>query len=193
MPSRRRLPQLCLALAAALATALPVVPADAAELSGVRLDDSVKVGDETLVLNGLGLRKKLFVKVYVGGLYLPKKQSDGKAILAADTPRRIVMHFVYDVGKDQLCDAWKEGLENNTANPGAALRKDFDTLCSWMEDIDEGERMVLTYVPGTGTTVTVNGRDKGTLPGKAFADAAFGAYIGPAPPTADFKEGLLGG
>ena len=42
----------------------------AASLAGVTLPDTVQVGSTTLVLNGMGLRTKFMVKVYVAGLYL---------------------------------------------------------------------------------------------------------------------------
>jgi Chalcone isomerase-like len=53
---------------------------------------------------------------------------------------------------------------------------------------------VMTYVPGEGTTVEVNGKSKGTLPGKEVADAILATWIGPDPdPGADFKKAVLGG
>ena len=61
-----------------------------------------------------------------------------------------------------------------------------------MEDFEKGERMVFTYVPGEGTTVNVRGKDKGKIEGKPFADALFSTWIGPEPPSEDFREGLLG-
>lgn len=109
----------------ALSIALALLVTPRAALAGATLDDSARVGDQTLVLNGLGLRKKLFVKVYVGGLYLPAKQSDGAAILAGDGPRRTVMHFLYKVGKGQLCEGWDDGLENNIPNASNAVRESF--------------------------------------------------------------------
>ena len=60
-------------------------PAVGAELNGVTLPDTISVNGKTLVLNGLGLRKKAFIKVYVAGLYLPHKIKGTKAIIAADT------------------------------------------------------------------------------------------------------------
>jgi len=135
----------------------------------------------------------LFIKIYVGGLYLPAKMSNPATILGSDTPRRMVMHFLYSVSKDQMCDAWKEGLEDNTKNPSAEVKAGFNTLCSWMEPIPKGNRLVLTYVPGQGTTVEVNGKAKGTLPGKATADAILATWIGPKPgPGEDFKNAVLG-
>jgi predicted deacylase len=179
-------------MAAALSLAI-AIPALALTLAGVNLEDKATVAGQTLVLNGAGLRKKLFIKVYVGGLYLPAKQSNAAAVLAADAPRRQVMHFLYSVSKEQMCDAWNEGLEQNTKNPTAEVKGAFKTLCNLMEPIPKGNRLTLTYVPGTGTTVEVNGKNKGTLPGKATADAILATWIGANPsPGEDFKKGVLG-
>ena len=165
----------------------------AASLADVTLEDKITVNGQTLVLNGLGLRKKFFIKVYVGGLYLQAKMSNPASILAADTSRRMTMHFLYSVSKDQMCDAWNEGLEANVPNASAEVKTGFKTLCSWMEPIPKGNRLVLTYVPGTGTTVEVNGKSKGTLPGKATADAIASTWIGPKPAMGDdFKNAVLG-
>ena len=162
-------------------------------VAGVKLDDSVSVNGQNLVLNGAGIRKKFFIKVYVGALYLTAKQSDAAAIQAADAPRRMVMHFLYGVRKDQMADAWEEGLRDNTPNASAEVKANFRTLESWMEDIKEGNELVLTYVPGTGTTVVVNGHAKGTLSGKATSDAILASWVGAKPgPGGDFKKAVLG-
>ena len=180
-------------LAAALLSFAIAIPALALTVAGVNLEDHATVNGQTLVLNGAGLRKKLFIKVYVGGLYLPAKSSNPAAITAADAPRRMVMHFLYSVSKSQMCDAWDEGLEQNTKNAPADVKAAFKTLCSWMEPIPKGNRLVLTYVPGTGTTVEINGKAKGTLPGKATSDAIVATWIGPDPaPGQDFKNAVLG-
>ena len=84
--------RISLVLSLALLMALPVA---AGELVGVMMDDSVSVGDDNLVLNGMGLRKKAMFKVYVGGLYLPARSSDSEAILVADGPRHMVMEFTH--------------------------------------------------------------------------------------------------
>ena len=187
-PLRNRV--LASALLLALAATLPTA---AAELAGVSLPDTATVAGQTLQLNGLGLRKKLFIKVYVAGLYLPKKSGDADAILAADQPRRLVMHFLYDVDTGKICEAWDEGLANNRPDAGDAVKAQFADLCGMMEDFEKGDRMAFTYDPAAGTTVEVKGKAKGTLAGKAFADAIFSTWIGPEPPSGDFKEGLLGG
>lgn len=168
------------------------LPAEAAKLADVTMPDKATVAGKELVLNGMGLRKKFFIKVYVAGLYLPAKQSDPKAILAADQPRRLVMHFLYDVDKKKICEAWDEGLDANRPDASDVVRAQFVDLCDLMVDFEEGDRMVFTYVPGAGTTIEIGDEAKGTIEGKPFADAVFSTWIGPKPPSGDFKEGLLG-
>jgi Chalcone isomerase-like len=178
-------------LAAALVAA--ATTAGAATVAGVNVEDRVTVNNQQLVLNGAALRKKFVVKVYVGGLYLPAKNNNATSILAADQPRRMVLHFLYDVDKGKMAEAWSEGLTDNTPNASPEVKTAFKTLSSWMEDMKEGQRIVMTYVPGIGTTVEVNGKNKGTLGGKAVSDAILNTWIGPKPgPGGDFKKGVLG-
>jgi hypothetical protein len=181
-------------LAALLVTALAALPVAAGTLAGVSLPDRADADGQSLVLNGMGLRKKLFIKVYVGGLYLPSKESSASKILAADAPRRMVMHFLYDVSPEQMCDAWKEGLELTTPSPAADVQKSFQTLCGWMDGVGKGQKLALTYLPGKGTTVEVGGKVKGTVEGKATSDAILRTWLHEkAAPGADFREGVLGG
>jgi hypothetical protein len=184
----------------AMAMALPwtTVAAEAATLAGVTLPDRVEAGGaagggQPLVLDGLGLRKKFFIKVYVGALYLPASERSEAKVMAADAPRRMLFHFLYGVSASQMCDAWNEGLADNTPHPAAEVLAAFKTLCGYMEAIPSGSEMALTYLPGQGTRVEVNGKLKGTLPGKPTADAILASWIGPHPgPGDDFKHAVLG-
>jgi hypothetical protein len=181
-------------LFALLALLLTASVAWAGTLAGVTLPDKVDVDGQSLVLNGMGLRTKLFIKVYVGGLYLSQEEKSAQKILAADAPRRMTLHFIYDVSKDQMCDAWGEGLEANTPKASAEVKKNFQTLCTWMDGVGKGQQLALTYLPGQGTRVEIAGKAKGTLPGKPTADAILSTWLGPDPgPGADFKKAVLGG
>ncbi|HQR47488.1 MAG TPA: chalcone isomerase family protein, partial [Thermoanaerobaculia bacterium] len=91
------------ALAALFAAAL-ALPAAARELSGVTMPDTVTVGEKTLKLNGMGLRKKAIFKVYVGGLYLEAPSKDAAAILAADAARAIRLQYVRNVDKKSITE-----------------------------------------------------------------------------------------
>jgi hypothetical protein len=162
----------------------------AATLADVTLPDSITVGNQTLVLNGMGVRSKMFIKVYVGGLYVEKKTSDAAAIIQSDTAKRVVLQFVYgEVTKEQMVEAFDEGFKNNAPS---APKAQVQQLVGALETMKKGEQMVVTYVPGTGTTLAIRGKDKVTIPGLPFAQAVFSVWFGPKPPTSDLKNGMLG-
>jgi hypothetical protein len=176
-------------LALAVATTVPLY---AASLAGVTLPDTVEVGGTTLALNGLGLRTKFTVKVYVAGLYLAQKSSNADAILKADAPKRIVMHFVHSASKSQMTDAFDESFHDNAPEAQKTMKADLDRMLGALEPVKPGDEMVFTYVPGTGTTLAINGTDKVTITGAEFARVLFSVWLGPKPPNAGLKKGLLG-
>ena len=164
----------------------------AASLAGVTLPDTEQVGSTKLVLNGLGLRTKFMVKVYVAGLYLEQKSSDPSAIIKADAPKRIVMQFVHGASKSQMADAFDESFKDNTPDAVKTMKPDIDRLLAALEAVKNGDQMVFTYVPGTGTTFAINGKEKLTIAGPAFGQVLFSVWLGPKPPNADLKKGMLG-
>ena len=169
-----------------------IVRLDAASLAGVTLPDTATVASTRLVLNGLGLRTKFVVKVYVAGLYLAQKSSDADAILKSDEPKRIVMHFLRGVSKNQIADAFQESFRDNSPAASQQLKADIDRLIGALEPLKEQDEMVFTYVPGTGTTLAIQGQDKVTIAGAPFAQMLFSVWLGPKPPNAGLKKGLLG-
>jgi hypothetical protein len=169
-------------------------PLAAGTLAGVTMPDKADAAGQSLALNGMALRSKFGFKVYVGGLYLPAPTTDWKKVLADDTPRHMVMQWVRNVDKAKVCEGWEEGLEANTPNASAEVKKNFEALCGMMEDARTGDRFVFTYAPGGGVQVAINDKVKGTLGAKPFADALFACWIGPHPgPGEDFRKGLMGG
>jgi len=164
----------------------------AATLAGVTLPDTAQVGGKALTLNGLGLRTKFAVKVYVVGLYLEQKSSDPSAIIKADAPKRIVMRFVHSATKNQMTDAFDESFNDNTPDAKKTMKADIDRLLGALDPMKEGDQMVFTYIPGTGTTLAINGKDKLTIAGAAFGQVLFSVWLGPKPPNAGLKKGILG-
>jgi hypothetical protein len=163
----------------------------AGELSGVTLPDTLKAGEKMLKLNGLGLRKKAMFKVYVGGLYLESPSKDAGAILASDQAKAIRMHFLRDLTKAQLVEAFQEGFEGNVKDR-APQKAAFDKMLALVPDVKEGNTLTFAYLPGKGTILSAGSRELGVFEGKGFADAVFAIWLGPKPPSEDLKKGLLG-
>jgi hypothetical protein len=181
------------ALVAALLGLSPSL--SARELAGVNMPDRVASAGRSLVLNGMGIRKATFlkVKVYVAGLYLERKSADANTVIGSAQAKRLVLQFVRDVTRDQIVEAWQEGFEKNAGQDLPRLRARIRQLSGWMADLHAGDVLTFTSVPGSGVEVQVRGKITGTLPGDDFARALFSIFLGPEPPNADLKIGLLGG
>jgi hypothetical protein len=179
-------------LSVAMCVPVSTLTLNAAGLAGVNLPDTSTVGDKSLVLNGEGLRSEFMVKVYVAGLYLPHKSTDASAIIKVDEPKQIVMQFLHDASKKQMTDAFDQSFKDNAPDAETTIKSDTDKFLAALEPVKVGEQMVFTYVPGTGTTFAINGKDKLTIAGPAFGQAIFSVWLGPKPPTSSLKKGMLG-
>ena len=189
MPALHRLAGTLLLAACALAAA----PVLAREISGVQVPDRLQVAGKTLELNGAGLRKKFVVKVYVGALYLATASKDPAAVIAADAPKSVRMAFVREVEKKQILGAFREGFENNSRDRLPSLLPKLALIEPVVPDAKPGTVLQVTYVPGQGTTVSVEGGGSVTVEGKDFADALFANWLGEDPADGGLKEAMLGG
>jgi len=165
------------------------------DCQGVSFPEQVQVNGSTLTLNGLGLRQATFLKVnvYVAALYVAHVSSDVPALLASNTPKELILHFVHNVSDDELKKAWEEGFEHNAKAQLPALHERIEKLQSWMVDMQSGQRLTFIHTPGAGIQVDVNGTGKGTIPGDDFATAFLSIWLGAHPPNPNLKSGLLGG
>lgn len=183
-------------LGSVVALAALLQPAQAANVAGVELDETARpdgVGSP-LVLNGAGIRRKFFFKIYVGALYLPKKLTTVEAVLNEAGPKRVLMHFLYKrVDRQKLVDGWTEGFNNNSRADMSKLEgrlADFNRLFT---DTKRGDVILLDYLPQSGTRVTINGETKGTIPGADFNTALLKVWLGAEPADAGLKQAMLGG
>lgn len=174
---------------------IAAAPGWSLEIGGVTLPGTIEAGDETLLLNGAGLRKKFFFKIYAGGLYLPEKEDDPRKIIPADRPMAVRMHFIYDgVSAEKLVETWNEGFEKTTGGGGAGPLADrievFNSL--FTQEAGEGDVYDLIYLPGTGVRVVMNGKAAGVVEGLDFKEALFAIWLGESPADDDLKEAMLG-
>lgn len=178
----------CLCLCSALTPA--------AELSGVFIDDKIVSDDgQTLVLNGMGLREKLWVDVYVGSLYLPKKSRDVGEILSRPGPWRVQLDFVYkEVAREKLLEAWREGFEKNQSPE--TLKQLQAKIDQFYEFFDTSalkkDRYVIDYLPSQGIRVSKNQQQLGLIPGEDFKNAVLEIWLGNYPASKKLKKGMLG-
>ena len=178
----------------AAAMLLPATLVDAATVKGVSFPDTASIGGRECRLNGVGVRTKVVISVYLGALYLGTTTGDAAAAIAADEPKRIVMHFVHSkVGADAIRAAWRDGFSANSAATLPQLNERLERFSGWFDaELLKGEQIVLTYLPGQGTEVAVQGKVRGVIEGADFMRALWSVWLGEKPVDGGLKKGMLG-
>ncbi len=176
-----------------LGFALSVVAPQAhgAELAGVSMDDTSTVAGKAVTLNGLGLRKVLFIKVYVIGFYSEKPAGTEAAALASGA-WKVDLHFLRGLEPQKITDGIQDGFERNSASQIGALQGRLDTFKAFFTKVAKGDVAELAWEPGRGTVARVNGKELGVVPDKDFADALLKVWLGGDPVQEDIKAGMLG-
>ena len=170
---------------------------DARVIAGVDLPETLQLTTEStpLLLNGAGIRKKFFFKIYVAGLYLPQPQTSSAAVLNLPGPKRVRMHFLYkQVEKDKLISGWQEGFANNLdSNRFKQLAPRLTQFNQLMRSMRRGDVIDLDYLPEGGTQVRFNGELQGHIEGADFYAALLQVWLGENPADSDLKMALLNG
>lgn len=170
----------------------PAAPLEAASLEGFDFPDSLSVDGRTLALNGLGVRSKFIVKVYVGALWLPSSSTDPTSVINEEGAKRVELRFLHSkVSAGQLREAWEDGFRDNA--PGLASGERWNRFLSWFDqDVARGDTVTFTWLPGKGTDVTVRGNPRGTIEGADFMKGLFSVWFGEKPADKGLKKGMLG-
>jgi len=169
----------------------------ATDVAGIKFEPQATVGGQPLVLNGAGLRKKFFFKVYAAGLYLPARSADAAGVMGADVPRRIDLTLLRDVSAEKFVASLQDGLKaNQSAAALTALKPRIDAFSKTLLDLKqagEGQRYQMDYTPATGTQLRVDGKAVGSaIAGSDFFNALLSVWLGEHPVQADLKDALLG-
>lgn len=186
-----RLPIVCLALL--LVPALGVASVGgAAVIEGVSFEPRLESDGITLDLRGYGLLHYLvFIKAYVGALYLPAAVDSARVL--EDVPRRLEIAYFHAITAEDFAQATADKMADNvTPEAFRSLEPRLRQLNALYRDVRPGDRYALTYLPGQGTTLALNGTPLGTVPGADFAAALFAIWLGADPIDRGFKAALLG-
>ncbi|MGW8192702.1 MAG: chalcone isomerase family protein [Desulforhopalus sp.] len=170
-------------------------PSHAKEIAGVTIEESLQTPDGTLLyLNGAGIRSKFFMDIYIAELYMEHPAKSAEDVIAAPGGKRIIMYFLYDrLKKEKLTAAWNEGFRDNLSETElSSLRERITDFNNLFDTVKKDDIVVLDYIPGKGTEVTVAGLKKGVITGKDFNDALLKIWLGDKPVNDGLKKKLLG-
>lgn len=184
-------------LATLLLSAALIAPAAAAvDVAGVKFEDKATAGTTELALNGAGLRKKAFFKVYAIGLYLPAKAESASAVLSSKGQKRIQIVTLRELSAEQLAEALESGVTENSNEAELAKIKsrleEFRSNLLAMGKVPEKSDIRIEWT-GSATRVLMNGTAKGKdIQGEDFYTALLRIWVGDKPVQADLKDAMLG-
>jgi len=167
--------------------------AQAREFKDVNVPEQVQLAGTNISLNGVGMRTKFFFDIYVGALYLESTARTTEDALSQKGPNRIFMHFVYDeVTSEKLVAGWNDGFEGNLSEEQlTALTGRIKTFNAMFDMAHAGDEVLLDYIPGQGTRVTIKGEVKGVIEGEDFNRALLSIWLGDEPADDGLKEAML--
>ncbi len=180
--------------ALALLTITFVCSASAGDYQGWPIPDTLKLQNQTLILNGAGFRKKYVFKVYVGALYLPARTTKAQNVITPDEAMAVRMHFTYkNVPKKKFLASLEGGFVKATNGAVAPIRERMDKLFSVLpKKFTTNDVLDLVYTPGRGVVITFNGKYLAEVPGLDFKQAMMGIWLGDQPITNKLKKEMLG-
>lgn len=147
--------------------------------------------DVKLSLHGHALlRYKVVFKVYNIALYL----ADGVPAerVFDDVPKRLEVKYLLGLTKANILEAGDVALRASV-DPATleSLKDRIDQINSLYQDVGKGDTYAITYIPGEGTELALNGERKGIIDGADFAAAYFKIWLGDNAPRPDVRDKLL--
>lgn len=178
---------------ALLLTLFLASPARAAVVEGVPFAPSFASQGTRFDLAGAGLlRWKWVVKAYVAALYVGEGATSAQAF--DDVPKRLEIEYFHAIDGPDFGKAALDRVRLNVSpEEFVRVRARIEEMNRLYVDVAPGDRYALTYLPGRGTELALNGRPLGRVPGADVADALFAIWIGKVPIDESLKQDLLGG
>ena len=182
--------------AAALALSMAYTAQAAVDIDAIRYEDTAVVQSANLQLNGAGLRKKVFFKVYAAGLYVPVKADSAEAILTQTGAARVRLGLLRNVSAKSFVSALEEGLKDNTDEATrTAIAGEVQSLMDAMNkigDVKEGDLVDFDF-SGSTNSVWVNGKMIADhIGGRKLYNAVLSIWLGQKAIDDKLKKGLLG-
>lgn len=172
-------------------------PVFALDVAGVKIDETAKVANVDLKLNGAGVRYKTFVKVYVAALYLTESKTNVADVLSSNGPRRLTLSMLRDVSSEAFGQGFMEGLNKNSSKSEKSRMigqmQKFGEMFASIPELKKGDVVTVDWIPNVGSVCSHNGkRVAEPFPDVGFFNALLKIWLGEQPADSSLKRQLLG-
>ncbi|HMP72148.1 MAG TPA: chalcone isomerase family protein [Kiritimatiellia bacterium] len=139
------------------------------------------------------LRVGFVFPVYDAALFAEPGRS-ARDIVLGDVGKSLHIQYLRSISRDQLIRA-ADDMMANFLSPAqiAQIQPGIDAINALYKDVGKGDAYTLTYIPGFGTELSLNGKLLGRIEGAEFAIAYFRIWLDESIPYTDFRNRLLQG
>lgn len=167
------------------------VQAETVVVSGAEFSRNRQVSDHSLELRGVGVKTYFFMRAFAAALYMDGM--DFEADPLGEIPRHLEVKYFIAIPAKRLGDFTAAHIHRSVSgSQWEELQESLGFMKEYFVDLAVGDRFALTYLPGTGTQFSHNGRVTGVIQGEGFARALFGVWLGEDPFDRRLKEQILG-
>ena len=166
--------------------------ANALTISEVDLADQIKMDGKTLILNGAGVRSKFFIDLYVGTLYVSKKETTLNGVIANDAAAIRLNITSSLISSEKMVDAIDEGFADATNGHPELLKPEIKRfLAMFSEEIKEGDQFTFYASKVSGVSIYKNEKLQGSIKKDLFRQALLKIWLGKEPAQKSLKEEML--
>jgi long-chain acyl-CoA synthetase len=168
--------------------------AEARKILDVDVAEETRVDNQTLKLNGAGVRSAtvLHVKIYVAAFYAPTQLNTEDEVLASPGPLYLQLTYVRSFDKARVQKAWVWQFEQSGTYTYDGFERDKKILVDSFGEIKKGGVESIALV-GDETRIYDDGVLKSTIKGRDFQKAFLSMWFGKKPVMTELKANLLGG
>lgn len=160
-------------------------------------EDAITVNGTEMVVTGVALREKTFLKVDVYTIvsYVKKGASLGEdkaaGLLNLEEPKMLQMDLTRGFSNEKLKKAFSEVIEKNYDDM-SAFQSDMNTFLAYFSaDAEEGDKIVFGYCPAEGLTTRLNDKELGVIDNPEFTKALWTVWFGAKPANDDMRDNLV--
>jgi hypothetical protein len=185
-----------LALACIVGLGASASPVLAVEIDGIKLDDTIRLANQDLKLNGAGIRHRKEAKVLVAGLYLTGKYTSAEEVIAAPGPKRVTLVLMQDLDTEKFVRNYIAGMQANADKTEKASLiyqfVKFGEICASIGILKKGDVIIFDWIPEKGTYIVLNGKKLSEpIPNEGFYNVFLKFLVGTVPADAELKQKLL--
>jgi hypothetical protein len=175
--------------------------ATAKDVGGVQYQESTRIGETPLMLNGAGVRQQSSAALYSIGLYADKRLTTPQEVFDATGPVQLRLVMLREVGAKKLSDMLTQGLIANSTDEGleTLITEIFTvgTMLNKQGKLLAGDTVVIHADAARNITVSIRGTGRGIPATQSFAKPAMykammGIWLGPRAVDSELKKALLG-